>query len=546
MEGKSIDEVQNSQSKVTSESNDEKCSSENEVSKLCAEHDRTQQPTVPQVNANTRVDSMPPRYDEIEHNTVKSQLKGSKVADIDDRTIDLPISQPKPLQNRAKLRRKRIETISKLSDKRNRVVDLRLRLHELRTSLRQQRDSLSIRDAQLIQGMRFVFLGNELTGRGPLHEEFERLQEARDTLQPLQDDYDRLEDEVNREEHDLGELESRLYPLDVSAQNSALDGEELANLDGRVEYAESSLSAHSGPADTSSKVNRYLSRKGDVHLLRERLDELRMERAQIVEEEYVRAQIGRALDDYSRGFLLNFDRRHGELQRELAEAEEDAARLKIALIDNEDFIHSPDQFDGTQPEISDEDTPAATSQNSFDQTSEVLNSADPTLGAQDPLLLSGAELPSPVFSERATEGSKNVIGKATYINQWLLHRLRRSLHEVRRFKSTPELQNLNLDQTQIKDMALELWFRDSSAETFAMNRKKAAESQNFSVQTTQGLPVRRETKSETNAAGLQDAILQARNNQKGPAPALRHSGGSSPVQPFTPLFHRVSPSTFHF
>jgi hypothetical protein len=103
MEGKSIDEVQNSQSKVTSESNDEKYSSENEVSKLCAEHDRTQQPTLPQVNANTRVDSMPPRYEEIEHNTVKSQLKGGKVADIDDRTINSPISQSKPLQNRAKL-----------------------------------------------------------------------------------------------------------------------------------------------------------------------------------------------------------------------------------------------------------------------------------------------------------------------------------------------------------------------------------------------------------------------------------------------------------
>ena len=93
-------------------------------------------------------------------------------------------------------------------------------------------------------------------------------------------------------------------------------------------------------------------------------------------------------------------------------------------------------------------------------------------------------------------------------------------------------------------MALELWFHDSSAETFAMNRKRAAESINFSVQTTQGLPVRREIKSETNAAGLQDAILQARNNQKGPA--LRHFGGSSPVQPFIPLFHRVSPTTFHF
>jgi len=544
VEGKSTDGVQNSQNKITSESSDEKCSSENEVSKLCAEHDRTQQPTVPPVDAITRVDSMPPRYEEIEHNTVKSQLNGDKVTDIGDRTIDSPIPQSKPLQNRAKLRRKRIEIISKLEDKRNRVVDLRLRLHELRTSLRQQRDSLSVRDAQLIQAMRFVFLGHELTGRGPLHEEFERLQEARDSLQPLQDDYDRLEDEVNREEHDLGELESRLYPLDVSAQNSALNGEELAILDGRAGYTESSLSAHSGPADASSKVNRYLSRKGDVHLLRERLDELRMERAQIVEEEYVRAQIGRALDDYSRGFLLNFDSRHDELQRELAEAEEDAARLERALIDNEDFINSPNQFDDTQPEISDEDTPAATSQNSFDQTSEVLSSADPTLDAPDPLLLSGAEAASPMFSERLAEGSKNVISKATYINQWLLHRLRRSLHEVRRFKSRPELQNLNLDQMQIKDMALELWFHDSSAETFVMNRKRAAESLHFSVQTTQGLPVRRETKSETNAAGLQDAILQARNNQKGPA--LRHSGDSSPVQPFTPLFHRVSPNTFRF
>ena len=118
-----------------------------------------------------------------------------------------------------------------------------------------------------------------------------------------------------------------------------------------------------------------------------------------------------------------------------------------------------------------------------------------------------------------------------------------SLPEVRRFKSTLELKDLNLDQTQIKDMVLKWWFNDGSAATFALARKVAAESLNLSVLTTQGLPAPREIRSESFASALREAVLQARNH-KGPAP--RHSDDVSPVQPSTALFTRGSPAMFQF
>jgi hypothetical protein len=542
-QSKSIDEGQTLQKQATSESDDKEISSAASVSEQYTGSDNTRQTTLPQVNGHSYVDSMPPRYEGIEYNVVQSPSQGGKIVDTDGRTKRPTTSEPEALQNRSKLRRKLIETISKLKEKRDNILGLRLKLNELRTSLRQERENLSARDAQLIQRMRVMFLGNEISTLSPLLEDFEHLQEIRDSLQPREYDYDRLEDQVNREEYELGELESKLYPISASAQISTLADEELIMFDGRFDDTESSLSTHSDSAENSSKVNEYLSRKGDMHVLEERLNELRMERAQLVEEELVRAQVGRALDEYSQAFLLNFDIRHDELQRELAHTKEDVARLRMALLEKEDFIISPDQFDDTRRDMSGKDSLVAIMPNPALSTDEILNPEEADSEEQEPLLLTGAEEPNPVFSESALQDSKSVINKASYINLWLLHRLRISLPEVRRFRSTLELKDLNLDQTQIKDMVLKWWFNDGSAAAFALARKVGVESLNPSVLTTQGLPAPRGTRSESFASALQEAVLQARNH-KGPVP--RHSDDVSPVQPSTTLFTRGSPSMFQF
>jgi hypothetical protein len=541
-QSESIDEGQTLQKQATSESDDKEISSAAGVSKQYAELDHTRQTTLPQGNDDSYVDSMPPRYESVEYNAVQSPSQEGKIVDADGRTKRPTTSEPEALQNRPKIRRRLIETISKLKEKRDNILGLRLKLNELRTSLRQERENLSARDAQLIQRMRVMFLGNEIPTLTPLLKDFEHLQEIRDSLQPREYDYDRLEDQVNREEYELGELESKLYPISASAQISTLADEELVMFDGRFDHTESSLSTRSDPAENSPKVNQYLSRKGDMHVLEERLNELRMERAQLVEEELVRAKVGRALDEYSQAFLLNFDIRHGELQRELAYTKEDVARLRMALLEKEDFI-SLDQFDDTRQDMSDKDSLVTIMPNPALSTDEILNPEEADPEEQEPLLLTDAEDPNPVFSESVLQGSKSAINKASYINLWLLHRLRMSLPEVRRFKSTLELNDLNLDQTQIKDMVLKWWFNDGSAAAFAHARMVAVESLNLSVLTTQGLPAPRGTRSESFASALQEAVLQARNH-KGPIP--RHSDDVSPVQPSTALFTRGSPAMFQF
>ena len=539
VQSKSIDEGQTLQKQAKSKSDDSEISSAAGVSKQYTGLDNTRQTMVPQVNGHSHVDSMPSRHEDIEYKAVQSPSQGGRIVDTDGRTKRPTTSEPEALQNRLKLRRKLIETISKLKEKRDNILGLRLKMNELRTSLRQERENLSVRDAQLIQRMRVMFLGNEISALSPLLEDFEHLQETRNSLQPREYDYDRLEDQVNREEYELGKLESKLYPISVSAQISTLADEELALFNGRFDHTESSLSTRSGPAENSSKVNKYLSRKGDMHVLEERLNELRMERAQLVEEEFVRAQVGRALDEYSQAFLLNFDIRHNELQQELAHTKEDVARLRMALLDQEDFVISPDQFDETRRDMSGEDSPVTIMPNPAHFTDEILNPEEADSEEQEPLLLTGAEEPHPVFSESALQDSKSVINKASYINLWLLHRLRMSLPEVRRFKSTPELKDLNLDQTQIKDMVLKWWFNDGSATRFALARKVAAESLNLSVLTTQGLPAR----SESFASALQEAVLLARNHK---SPVPQHSDDVSPVQPSTALFTRGSPAMIQF
>jgi hypothetical protein len=58
------------------------------------------------------------------------------------------------------------------------------------------------------------------------------------------------------------------------------------------------------------------------------------------------------------------------------------------------------------------------------------------------------------------------IDKATFIDRWLLHRLRHSRIEVLQFKSHPNLLELvarGCDGNRISQMALTLWFQDGSA-----------------------------------------------------------------------------------
>jgi hypothetical protein len=409
-------------------------------------------------------------------------------------------------------RRKLRDAFERLADLRLSVLGLRVRVQEGRTALRNERDTMNTQDAELIQKLRVTYANRDINGLQYLLSDFERIQESRNSFSPKEDDHDKLEDQLNREEFDLMGLESKIYRRNVSAQISLLDEQDLVFLEDNFGSSDSTLSTHSGPAQLSPQLHKYLSRKGDADVLRERLAELRAERAQLIEEEVVRAQVGLGLDSPSRTFLSEFDARHSALQQQLANVEEDVWRLKEALVEKEDVYFSSSQFEDWQ--TLDERAYHFTTENFSYQlgaeTSDVKGESD----IHDPLLLPDDDSRA-VFSQSNDNSDAEAISTESYINQWLLHQLRRSSREVRRFKSAEVFSHLHLSKEQIKDLVLELWSRDSSIVDFVSSQKLAAQSLNLSVQTTRGRPPYRATYSDSALPTIQDAVLKARRGSFG-------------------------------
>lgn len=91
------------------------------------------------------------------------------------------------------------------------------------------------------------------------------------------------------------------------------------------------ISALVGHSWTDQQYKEYLSRIGDADVVEERLQELRHERACLVEEGKSRVRVGMNLDEESLQFLESFDRRHEELQEQYAAIQEDLTKMREKL-----------------------------------------------------------------------------------------------------------------------------------------------------------------------------------------------------------------------
>jgi hypothetical protein len=92
----------------------------------------------------------------------------------------------------------------------------------------------------------------------------------------------------------------------------------------------------------------------------------------------------------------------------------------------------------------------------------------------DPLLLPDDDA-SPAFSTENDIG-RGVVSTVTFINEWLLNRLRRSTLEVWRFKSASDLEILALDQNQLSDLVIQWWSKDEKAGEFLQRERAKAKS----------------------------------------------------------------------
>ena len=322
--------------------------------------------------------------------------------------------------------------IDKVIEEQSDVSAKRAWLQQLRQRLKRKRDEEGAFRASIIRKLNA--LSTRIETR-PLGSEFEQLQSVTDAYLDLERNYTQVEDELIVEEVALFETMKKLSdmlqqtPVPAAMEDTVLSDSE----------SDDTSSTISGSQQVPPSVSAYLSRVGDMRLLRERLAELELEWLTIVDKQSVRQKFGIPMDEESLEFLRDYDEERGQIQEELSEAFHDVKRLR-AICDNEGVVM--DQYakgiESVYEDYRDETTQQPT----------------------DPLKTSPTDDNHPFF-----EVGPGQLNRTTFINKWLLHRLRHSTVEISRLKSLPELQSLadkGWDQANISRLALTMWFTDDS------------------------------------------------------------------------------------
>jgi hypothetical protein len=368
------------------------------------------------------------------------------------------------------------------------VIGTRVKVQEVRTSLRGEREAMSDVDARFLQQLRNIFARTPNAELLELLRLGEEVQESRDRFYPMEDDYNKLEDRLDLEEYELHEAESRLYDQLDTSRLSSVKEEDLVAIDLESMSQEPATKAEleaPRPESHEAAYTEYLSRVGDAHLVLEQLQDLRRERAHLVEEERVRTRYGLRLDEDSINFLESFDSVHQRLQDQYGAIHDSLATMRQNL-----GMDNPLSFTTTQ--FADESSPVGTraiqllraappalvvsdldeSAASSPHPAPVNGTNEPPLPRTDSLLLRDDDV-SPMFPT-GSDNDRGPISTVTYINEWLLNQLRRSSLEVWRFKLAKELEGLRLDESQLRDLVIQWWSKDEKAGGFLSEERTKA------------------------------------------------------------------------
>ncbi|KAJ5399510.1 hypothetical protein N7465_009999 [Penicillium sp. CMV-2018d] len=309
------------------------------------------------------------------------------------------------------------------------------RIREMRYMLRQKRDEEDDVRVALWRKLNLITAEN-------VNEDLAGINHTINNLQIATASYFILENEYHRQEDELAQLEyhynSRLERLQaIFKYQSGL----LAQLEPITSDTESSSAEYSSyyGKETLPQAADYFSMVDEARILTERLSELDTEYLVLVDQRELRERVGIPLDSAALNFLLRYQDERTKIETEL-----ELARHKVES-HPEHTNHSAQITEDNEEEVIQQFMP----EKPEDQT------------YNDPLHSSEFEDSSPFFASAHPQA----INKGSFVNRWLLHRLRHSRVEIMRFKSTPELVDLGSKgwgSDNISKMAMMLWFQDGA------------------------------------------------------------------------------------
>ncbi|TVY85291.1 hypothetical protein LSUE1_G001295 [Lachnellula suecica] len=322
------------------------------------------------------------------------------------------------------------------------IWSLRSRIHELRARLREKQTAKSAADDKLFQRIRLQ----------ELLELSQKPNNARDEYGPVEDDCNLLEDQLSAHEFRLARIEEDFYnrPTEDPVQypeDSSNPAFHLRSTSSRG--SEASLNDLEN-IDVHPKVSKFLSKLGDLDLLRERYGDFVDDKEALEEERDSRKRFQLPLDTEDQAWLDDSTKVEEELLEEIRIAETEVSILRKeclerGLVDEKD---EPTNFESQEKATFKDEEDVS----SLDQTSEYV---------KYPVLL-----PQPGMKPEEVDGydlepDEKSDNSTTRINKWLLQQLQSSPLDVWRLENIFEREGGKINDGW-QHLVLSFWYKDGT------------------------------------------------------------------------------------
>jgi hypothetical protein len=336
---------------------------------------------------------------------------------------------------------------------------LRSKLQQQRAVLRAKQHAKSFADDELMKCFHSTSAATEgresLRGGKGLEELLGDCQKARDEYGPLEDECNMLEDQLGSLEFQLTRLEQQFFGKSNSifADTAEFEDKFVTSLEPEVQSECSELDFLNDRQRFHPLVVEYLSKMGDLDLLRERLEDHRDEISVAESERETRQRVNLPLASEDQKLLDNAEETLKNLLAELENAEREAQKCK-----NECFAHGFMDPDGEPIDLF--DLPA--------REMEAFNKDDVNSGSQRSeyirfsMLLAHAPAKQENFGTYSPKEEERSDNAGDHINQWLLHQLQCSPMQINLLARTFEQRFGQIDNEHWQSEVLRVWYKDGA------------------------------------------------------------------------------------
>lgn len=309
--------------------------------------------------------------------------------------------------------------------------------------------------------------------------EFQDLVSRRQRLRRAEQECNTAEEQLNADEWHLRGPESTVYGDPVSPFEPNFPAGWLDFTGEEPRRAGSNSSCASAPAKSLPEKLEYDRHLKEVDAWREKLLNLESEHNRLVRQRAKRSRLGLTLDSFSSERLEKYEAEFQYLTSGLDQAETSLEHAEVVWTRRKSTLEQMSQV--TDPAINislspSHAEPGTTAEDASGQEDDFYELADrneASLGHQNELASNIARLlqqaepePIPVFRVPSLQSNGQNVNMATFINQWLLQRVRQCSEETIRLADTLALANPGLLAEDIVKASSANWLSDGSEKEF--------------------------------------------------------------------------------